>query len=153
MQLNHEWMRPPPSRRERAVEAGASAVLLIVAALGAGELAQYLALAQHYCIEALVEIHTESEAEVALGLGATLIGINQRDLHSFEVDSSRAESLIATLPASVVVVAESGFTRREAVARAAQVGFDAVLVGEQFVTAFNIADEVRSFGGFPRGAR
>ncbi|MHB1496298.1 MAG: indole-3-glycerol phosphate synthase TrpC [Acidimicrobiales bacterium] len=114
---------------------GADAVLLIVSALTDGELAELLQLAREAGIEALVEVHDEAEAEKALSGGAQLVGVNQRDLFTFEVDSARAVRVGSSLPAGVVKVAESGIRTRGDVERLGAAGFDAVLVGEALVTA------------------
>ena len=80
-------------------------------------------------------MHDEAEAEVALGAGAEAIGVNQRDLVTFEVDTRRAVRVAGSLPGHVVRVAESGVRHRDDVRRLADAGFDAVLVGEALVTA------------------
>ena len=80
---------------------------------------------------ALVEVHDEDELERALEIGATLVGVNQRDLHSFEVDRARAEARRARhVPAGVLKIAESGVESAADVAALAQAGFEGVLVGE-----------------------
>ena len=122
---------------------GADAVLLIAAALSPEELQELLDLSRQLGIDAIVEIHDEDEAERALAAGATVIGINQRDLVSFEVDPARAERLVKVLPDGVVRVAESGIRSGEDARRLAAAGFDAVLVGEYLVTAGNPARAVR----------
>lgn len=132
-------------------EMGASCVLLIVAALSRDELREFLSVARDVGLDALVEVHDEVEATVALDLGASMIGVNQRDLHSFAVDVERAERVVAALPQGVVRVAESGFSSPNAVQRAAAAGFDAVLVGEAFVVSDNRTEAVHSFVGFPIG--
>jgi indole-3-glycerol phosphate synthase len=114
---------------------GADALLLIVGALSPGELAKLLQLARHLGIDALVEVHDEAEAELALSAGAEMVGVNQRDLVTFSVDTDRAARVSASLPATVVRVAESGIRTRDDVRRLADAGFDAVLVGEALVTA------------------
>lgn len=136
-----------------AVEAGASAVLLIVAALSTNELTELLAVAREFSVDALVEVHDHEEARRAVDLGAVLVGVNQRDLHSFEVDTRRAEAVLSSLGTSIVAVAESGFSSIEAVVRAAHVGFDAVLVGENFVRSSDPEAAVASFSGHLIGAR
>jgi indole-3-glycerol phosphate synthase len=114
---------------------GADAVLLIVSALPGGELAELLALAGEVGLDALVEVHDEEEAVRALAAGAKVVGVNQRDLFTFEVDTQRAVRVGAGLPADVVKVAESGIRSRGDVERLASAGFNAVLVGEALVTA------------------
>ncbi len=90
---------------------GADAVLLIVAALDDHELADFRALAAELGLDALVECHDEAEVERALEAGADLVGVNQRDLVTFEVDTARAERLASEIPAEAVRVAESGVAR------------------------------------------
>jgi len=126
---------------------GADAVLLIVAALEQAELVQLVALSADLGIDPLVECHDEAEVERALAAGATLIGINQRDLVTFAVDAARAEKLAAVLPEHVVKVAESGVDGAEACLRLAAAGFAAVLVGEHLVTAADPERAVRSLAG------
>jgi len=128
-----------------AVEWGASAVLLIAALLDDDELVRYRTLAESVGLDALVEIHDATEASRALASGASIIGINQRNLHTFEVDPDHAARVVATLPPSVVRVAESGLRSPEDVRRAGADGFNAVLVGETFVTSSDPSATVRAF--------
>ncbi len=121
---------------------GADAVLLIAAALSPTELASFVAMAGVLGLEALVEVHDEAEVDAALAAGARLIGVNQRDLSTFEVDIGRAERVVATLPADVLRVAESGIHKRGDARRLANAGFDAVLVGESLVRAADPAAAV-----------
>jgi indole-3-glycerol phosphate synthase len=123
---------------------GADAVLLIVAGLTNDELAQFSARAASLGLAALVEVHDEPELERALALGATLVGVNQRDLRTFEVDHDRACALAARIPADVVAVAESGISGPEDARRLAESGFDAILVGETLIRA---ADRGATLGG------
>jgi indole-3-glycerol phosphate synthase len=136
-----------------AADAGASAVLLIVAALGDDELEAFLAIAHNAGLDAVVEVHDGDEAKRSLDCGARIIGVNQRNLHTFDVDRDNAARVIQSLPASVVTVCESGLGSAADVARAAEAGFDAVLVGEAFVTATDVAETVRSFASVPRVTR
>jgi len=114
---------------------GADAVLLIAAALDDAELADLHALAVEIGLDALVETHDEAEVERALAVGATLIGVNQRDLVTFEVDTDRAVRVGPSIPDGVVRVAESGVRGPDDARRLADAGYDAVLVGEALVTA------------------
>jgi indole-3-glycerol phosphate synthase len=123
---------------------GADAVLLIVAALSDRELADFLALAIELGLDALVEVHDEGELERAEAVGATLIGVNQRDLVTFEVDTDRAVRVARCFPAGVVKVAESGIVGAEDAATLAEAGYDAVLVGEALVTSGEPTAAVRS---------
>ena len=119
---------------------GADAVLLIVRALSRGELGDLLGLAAALGLDALVEVHDDAEAELAVEAGALLIGVNQRDLATFEVDTDRAVRVARLLPAGVVRVAESGIRTPADIARLASAGFDAVLIGEALVTAADPAE-------------
>jgi indole-3-glycerol phosphate synthase len=112
---------------------GADALLLIVAALGDRELADFHALACELGLDALVEVHDEPELQRAVDIGATLIGVNQRDLVTFEVDTARAVRLAPQMPPSVVRVAESGIGSTEDAKPLAEAGYHAVLVGESLV--------------------
>lgn len=134
-------------------EMGASGVLLIAAILEPIELSAFVTLALEIGLSPLVEVHDAREAEVALASGARLIGVNQRDLHTFRVNTEHAATVIATLPGDIIRVAESGLRSTEDVQRAAQAGFDAVLVGEVFVTSPSPRDAVRDFAAVALGAR
>lgn len=123
---------------------GADAVLLIAAALSSSELAEFLAVAKSVGFEALVEVHDEDEAGLALEAGATLVGINQRDLVTFEVDTRRAVRVASVLPPGVVRVAESGITSAEDVQPLSEAGFDAILVGESLVRSSDPEAAVRA---------
>jgi indole-3-glycerol phosphate synthase len=127
---------------------GADAVLLIVSALGTTELAELVALASEIGLDSLVEAHDEAEAEKALDAGARVIGINQRDLVSFRVDTDRAVRVAGSLPAGVVKVAESGIRGPEDAKRLAGAGFDAILVGESLVTSADPAKAVAALRNF-----
>ena len=128
---------------------GADAILLIAAALSPEEMVQLMTLAASVGLDALIEVHDEAEAERALAAGATVIGVNQRDLFTFEVDPARAVRLATRLPADVVRVAESGIRTGEDVRHLAAAGFDAVLVGEALVTS---ADPGAALRELRRGA-
>ena len=121
---------------------GADAVLLIVAALDDAELADLHALGRDLGLDVLVEVHDEAELARALTVGATLIGVNQRDLVTFEVDTARAVRVGAGMPDDVVRVAESGIRGTEDALRLAAAGFHAVLVGESVVTSGDRAGSV-----------
>jgi indole-3-glycerol phosphate synthase len=123
---------------------GADAVLLIAAALADDEMAVLAGIAAEIGLDALFEVHDEASLERVLALGATLVGVNQRDLVTFEVDPTRAESLVASMPSGVVAVAESGIGGRGDAARLAAAGYHAVLVGESVVTADDPAAAVES---------
>lgn len=123
---------------------GADCVLLIAAVLDDGELRDFHEAAADIGLDVLVEIHDEAELERALDVGATLIGVNQRDLHTFQVDQERAVRVGRSMPASVVRVAESGVRGPADAATLFAAGFDAVLVGESLVTSGDPAAATRS---------
>ncbi|MGA2837285.1 MAG: indole-3-glycerol phosphate synthase TrpC [Acidimicrobiales bacterium] len=128
---------------------GADAVLLIVAALDDRELAEFLGLARELGLAPLVEVHDEAELDRALGVGADLVGVNQRDLRTFEVDRERALRMGERMPDGVVAVAESGIRDAADVERLASAGYTAVLVGEALVRS---ADRTSAVDGL-LGAR
>ncbi len=113
--------------------AGADLALLIVAALDDDELARLHALALRLCLTPLVEVHTEDETRRAVQLGAELIGVNNRNLHTLEVDLGQFERLAGMIPDDRVRVAESGIATVADVERVAAAGADAILVGEALV--------------------
>lgn len=113
---------------------GADALLLIVAALDDRELADFHSLGVELGLDVLVEVHDEREVERALEAGADLIGVNQRDLVSFEVDSARAVRVGPEIPDGVVRVAESGIGGPDDARLLADAGYHAVLVGESLIT-------------------
>jgi indole-3-glycerol phosphate synthase len=109
---------------------GADAILLIVAALSPAELVELRGTARERDLAALVEVHDERELDVALQAGAQLIGINNRDLKTLEVDTARTFQLREQIPPGVLVVAESGFRSRAEVDELQAAGVNAVLIGE-----------------------
>ena len=112
--------------------AGADAILLIVAVLSDNELKLLYDLAYKLGMQALVEVHNEEEVERALAVGTQIIGVNNRDLRTFEVDIENTARLRAMLPQGKVVVGESGIRNTEDVRKMAEMGCDAILVGETF---------------------
>jgi indole-3-glycerol phosphate synthase len=126
---------------------GADCVLLIAAALSRDELVALHRLAIDVGLDVLVEIHDERELEVALAAEASLIGVNQRDLVTFQVDHERALRMAAVIPDGVVKVAESGVRGRDDAAALHAAGYHAVLVGETLVTSADPADSVRLLRG------
>jgi indole-3-glycerol phosphate synthase len=113
-----------------AAAAGADAILLIVAALPQKQLVDLASAAAKYQLEALVEVHTLGELERALDANAGIIGINNRDLTSFQIDLGVTEQLSAEVPDEIVLVSESGIKTPDDVARVKACGVDAILVGE-----------------------
>ena len=124
--------------------AGASAILLIAAALDASQLFDLHAQAQEIGLTALIEVHHEKELDSVLAYSPRLVGINNRDLHDFSVNLATTRRLRPLIPAHIRVVAESGIHSRQDIDDLAAVRVDAILVGEALVTAQDIAEKVRS---------
>ena len=114
---------------------GASAVLLLCAILDDVQLREYLALCDGLGLSALVEAHDEAEVDRALNAGARILGVNNRDLKNFTVDTENSRRLRARIPEDVLFVSESGVRTAEDVARLAAIGADAVLIGETLMRA------------------
>jgi indole-3-glycerol phosphate synthase len=124
--------------------AGADAILLIVAALNTGELRSLHAEARDLGLSALVEVHDERELDVALGLGAAIIGINNRDLKTLEVDTRRTFELLPRVAGQALVVSESGFRRPDQLQELAAAGVDAVLIGEALMRSPDVEAACRA---------
>jgi indole-3-glycerol phosphate synthase len=114
---------------------GADAILLIVAALSDIELRSLAAAARAEQLDVLCEVHDAAELQRALDAGFDLIGVNSRNLHTFQVDLNTALELAELMPASVVKVAESGIESGDDIARLRQAGYDAFLIGESLMRA------------------
>ncbi len=127
---------------------GADCVLLIAAALGVDELVDLHGLAREVGLDVLVEIHDEAELDHAMAAGADLVGVNQRDLVTFEVDHERAIRMASVIPEGVIGVAESGVRGRTDALALAEAGYAAVLVGETLVTS---GDPVAALRAMRRG--
>jgi indole-3-glycerol phosphate synthase len=126
---------------------GADALLLIVAILSQEQLSQFLSLSHSLGLKCLVEIHNESEANRALAGGAEIIGINNRDLRTFEVDINTSRRLRPLMPRGQIVVSESGIRSREDIKKLKLWGINAVLIGEALVTAGDIPAKIRELLG------
>ena len=126
---------------------GADAVLLITAALTSSQLGAYLSLSRDLGLAALVEVHCERELGQAIDSGATIIGINNRDLTTGEVDLNVCLSLRKSIPSHCVAVAESGIRCRDHFALVAAEGFDAVLIGESLMEARDPARFLQELAG------
>ena len=122
--------------------AGADAILLIVAILEPARLRDLLAAAKGLGLAALVECHAAPELDVALGAGSRIIGLNNRDLKTFETRIDTTLELLPLIPPGVVVVSESGFFTGDQVRRVVDAGAHAVLVGEGLVTAADVAAKI-----------
>ena len=114
---------------------GASAVLLICSILDVGQIRDYLSICDGLGLSALVEAHDQGETEMALRAGARMIGVNNRNLRDFSVDTENSRRLRKHIPPEVLFVSESGVKCREDVARLREIGVDAVLIGETLMRA------------------
>jgi indole-3-glycerol phosphate synthase len=133
-----------------ALAAGADAILLIVAALAPAQLAELHELAGTLGLEALVEVHDGAELAIAAELGAPIIGINNRNLATLEVDLATTFTLLPGIPNGTLVVAESGFRTRAELERLAGTGVDAVLIGEALMRAPDIEAACHELTGASR---
>jgi len=122
---------------------GADCLLLIVAALDIGELRDFYSLGKELGLDILVEVHTESELEVALEIGADMIGVNQRNLATFVVDTQIAAKMSAKIPSAVVKVAESGVRGAADARLLREAGYEAVLVGESLVVSVDVSAKMK----------
>lgn len=152
LQVAHSAVELPVLRKDFTVDArdicdarmmGADAVLLIAAALTATEMASFHEIATSLGLDVLVEVHDERELEIALSAQATMIGVNQRNLVTFEVDHERAVRMGGVIPPGVVRVAESGVRGPDDAQSLRDAGYDAVLVGETLMTAIDPAESLR----------
>ncbi len=123
--------------------AGASAILLIAAMLKAQELEALLALCREVRLDALVEVHDEAELDEALEAGASIIGVNNRDLKTFQVDLATAKRLSSRIPDDRIFVVESGIHNTRDVDALLDAGADAFLIGEHFMTSDDPASALR----------
>ncbi len=124
---------------------GADAVLLIAAILEEAQLRDLIAQARDLEMDSLVEVHDEEQIERALAAGAEMIGINNRDLRTFEVDLATTERLRPLVPTDRVVISESGVFGRDDVERLIACGVHAILVGEALITAKDVREKMREF--------
>lgn len=126
-----------------ALAYGADYILLIAKALSRKELKELLDYAHHVGLEVLVEIHDKSDLVKAIFAGANIIGINHRNLETFEMDMSLSEKLIPLIPNGKIIVAESGINDHETVKELSKIGADAFLVGEHFMRQADLTQAVR----------
>lgn len=126
---------------------GADAVLLIAAILTADQLKRFIREARGLGLDALIEVHDEAELETALELDAAMVGINNRNLHTFVTDLAVTERLISRIPAGTLKVSESGIASRDDIAFLASVHADAVLIGESFMRRPSVEEAVLDLMG------
>jgi indole-3-glycerol phosphate synthase len=133
--------------------AGADGVLLIVAALEASVLAELLAAARDHALDALVEVHDLAEVDTALAAGASLLGVNHRDLKTFTMDMTLTQQIAPRVPPDVVLVGESGIRTAADIRALGEAGAHAVLVGEQLMRAESPGDALLALRGVSLGPR
>jgi len=136
-----------PYQLYEARAAGADAVLLITAILADDRLSELLSLAHDLGLDALVEVHDRAELATALDVGARIVGVNNRDLKTLDVDLATAERLLPEVPEGIVKVAESGVKTRSDLDRMTAAGADAVLVGEALLRANEPASALAELTG------
>jgi indole-3-glycerol phosphate synthase len=132
---------------------GASAALVIARALSPERFREMMAMGPSLGLELLVEVRDEDELERALAAGATMIGVNNRDLETLVVDPATCDRLLPRIPAKVLAIAESGIASRADVERYAAAGADAVLVGSVLSSSADAAAAARALCGVPRQPR
>lgn len=125
------------------VPTGAEAILLIAEILSIAEMTRFYNLATELGFDCLVEVHNEEDVEKALSIDAPIIGINNRDLHTFKVDLSVTQKLKRMIPQNKIVVSESGIKCYEDIMFLKSLGINAVLIGEAFMEAGDIAAKMR----------
>jgi indole-3-glycerol phosphate synthase len=136
-----------PYQVHEALAGGADAILLIVAALDPAQLRSLHELARSLGLDVLVEVHDAGELDVANQLGASIVGINNRDLATLKVDTERTFELLGDVRKGALVVAESGFRGRAELERLAAASVDAVLIGEALMRADDIEAACRELTG------
>jgi len=139
-----------PYQIYEAFSVGADAILLIAGALDAAQLREYREVAKSLGMAALVEVHNRPELEAAVESGAEVIGINNRDLHTFRVSLDTTRLLLPLIPSHLTTVSESGIHGQEDRDMLAGLGVDALLVGEGLIAAPDIATATRELCGLSR---
>jgi len=132
---------------DEARAAGASAVLLITAILSGAQLREFLDHARSRQLDTLIEVHTPDEVGVALDVGADIVGINNRNLQTLQVDLETTARLRPMIPAGVIVVSESGIETRAQIEQLERIGVDAVLIGTSLMASLDPAAKLRELRG------
>ncbi|MBL7070987.1 MAG: indole-3-glycerol phosphate synthase TrpC [Candidatus Omnitrophica bacterium] len=130
-----------------SVLAGADAALLIADLLSVEEIKRFLEIGSRYSIDFLVEVHGEEDVKKALDSGCDIIGINNRDLHTFKVDIKTTPRLLKMIPGGKVIVSESGIKSKENISYLRSFGINAVLVGEALMRSEDIGEKMRELIG------
>ncbi len=128
-----------------SVQIGADAILLIVAALDEKRLMDFMSVANDLHLSSLVEVHSEKELEIALSAGAEIIGVNNRNLTTFEVSTAISEELAEKIPDNIVSISESGIKDLSGLQTALESGYHAVLIGEHFMRSKDRVAKVKEF--------
>ena len=128
---------------EESLAAGASAVLLIVAALEPEHLKNLISVCRGLRLDALVEVHNENELKIALAADADIIGVNNRNLATFKTDIKTTFDLMSEIPEDVTVVSESGISERSHILKLQSAGVHAVLIGEALMRSENIKEKIK----------
>ncbi|MBL7069151.1 MAG: indole-3-glycerol phosphate synthase TrpC [Candidatus Omnitrophica bacterium] len=128
--------------------AGADAVLFIAGLLSRSEMFQFLEICKNLAMDAVVEIHNEEDLHKALSVDSHIIGINNRNLHTFEVDLEVTSNLVNSIPEDKTVISESGIQTYENIMFLKSLGIDAVLIGETFMRSDDIGTKVRELMGY-----
>jgi indole-3-glycerol phosphate synthase len=126
---------------------GASAILLIVAMLSDNQMKDLMAVAYSFGLDCLVEVHDEAEIERAVDADAEIIGVNNRNLKTLEVDMNNCLRMMKQIPAGKIIVAESGLKTKDDIKRVQEAGAHAVLIGETFMRAQNIGEKIKEVMG------
>lgn len=132
---------------------GADAVLLILGILSETQCAELVVATRELKLNLLVEVHTAKELERALNYGFSLIGINNRNLNTFEVNLNTTEKLVSVVPKDVILVSESGIKNKKDIEKLGQLGVDAVLIGETIMRQDDVGAAVKQFVGVPKWSR
>ncbi len=122
--------------------------MLIADLLSRSELFQFLEICKNLAMDAIVEVHNEEDLGKALSVDSQIIGINNRDLHTFEVDLGVTSNLISSIPDDKLTISESGITKYEDVMFLKSLGVNAVLIGEAFMRSDDIGTKVREIMGY-----
>jgi len=134
-----------------ALAFGADYILLIAMALSRKELKELYEYALHLGLDVLVEVHNKTDLIKAMFAGANIIGINHRNLETFEMDLTLSEKLIPLIPNSKIIVAESGINNKETIVHLSKVGVDAFLIGEHLMKQDNIKEALSKIKGTTNG--
>lgn len=132
---------------QEAKDAGADVILLIVAMLNDADLAKLYKFADDLKLDVLVEVHTLEELERAKKLNAKIIGVNNRDLHSFKVSLDVSRELVKHAPQDALMICESGLSTKEEIVEMRELGFSGFLIGETLMRSGSIAEELKKFTG------